>query len=102
MLQNKDIDGVLISTPDHWHALIGIDVAEAGKDAYLQKPASLTITEGRALSNAVHRTGRIFQDGRQQRSSQQFHYADELFPNGLIGKLKTVYVGLPADGTGDE
>ena len=50
LLQNKDIDGVLISTPDHWHSIIGIDVAEAGKDAYLQKPASLTIAEGRALS----------------------------------------------------
>ncbi len=72
LLLNKDIDGVLISTPDHWHSLIGIDVAEAGKDAYLQKPASLTITEGRALSNAVHRTGRIFQIGSQHRSSTQF------------------------------
>jgi len=102
MLQNKDIDGVLISTPDHWHALIGIDVAEAGKDAYLQKPASLTITEGRALSNAVHRTGRIFQVGSQQRSSQQFRYAAELVRNGRIGELKTVYVGLPADPAGDE
>ena len=51
----------LISTPDHWHSIIGIDAAEAGKDAYIQKPASLTIAEGRALSNTVHRTGRIFQ-----------------------------------------
>jgi len=56
LLQNKDIDAVLISTPDHWHALIGMDAVEAGKDVYLQKPASLTIAEGRALSNAVHRT----------------------------------------------
>src|SRR5436190_13596482 len=50
LLNNKDIDGVLISTPDHWHSIIGIDAAEAGKDAYMQKPASLTISEGRALS----------------------------------------------------
>src|SRR5882762_358088 len=56
LLQNKEIDAVLISTPDHWHALIGIDAVQAGKDIYMQKPASLTIAEGRALSNAVHRT----------------------------------------------
>ena len=102
LLQNKDIDAVVISTPDHWHALIGIDAAEAGKDAYLQKPASLTIAEGRALSNAVHRTGRIFQVGSQQRSSVQFRYAAELVRNGRIGDLKTVYVGLPSDPSGDE
>src|SRR5215510_1803239 len=101
LLQNKDIDGVLISTPDHWHSIIGIDVAEAGKDAYLQKPASLTIAEGRALSDAVHRTGRIFQVGSQQRSSTQFRYAAELVRNGRIGQLKTVYVGLPADPAGE-
>ena len=102
LLQNKDVDAVLISTPDHWHSIIGIDAAEAGKDAYLQKPASLTIAEGRALSNAVHRSGRIFQIGSQQRSSQQFRYAAELVRNGRIGQLKTVYVGLPSDPVGDE
>ena len=102
LLQNKDIDGVLISTPDHWHSIIGIDAAEAGKDAYMQKPASLTIAEGRALSNTVHRTGRIFQIGSQQRSSTQFRYAAELVRNGRIGQLKTVYVGLPADPAGDD
>ncbi len=102
VLQNKDVDAVIISTPDHWHAAIGINAAEAGKDAYLQKPASLTIAEGRALSDAVHRTGRIFQVGSQQRSSPQFRYAAELVRNGRIGELKTVYVGLPGDPSGDE
>lgn len=102
MLPNKDIDAVIISTPDHWHALIGIDAVESGKDVYLQKPASLTIAEGRALSNAVHRTGRILQIGSQQRSSTQFCYAAELVRNGRIGQLKTVYVGLPADPSGEE
>ena len=102
LLQNKDIDAVLISTPDHWHALIGIHAVEAGKDVYMQKPASLTIAEGRALSNTVHRTGRIFQIGSQQRSSLQFRYAAELVRNGRVGQLKTVYVGLPADPAGDE
>jgi len=102
LLANKDIDGVLISTPDHWHALIAIAAVEAGKDVYLQKPASLTIAEGRALSDAVHRSGRIFQIGSQQRSSVQFRYAAELVRNGRIGQLKTVLVGLPGDPSGDD
>jgi predicted dehydrogenase len=101
LLANKDIDAVVISTPDHWHALIGIDAVEAGKDVYLQKPASLTIAEGRALSNAVQRTGRILQIGSQQRSSPQFRYAAELVRNGRIGQLKTVQIGLPGDPSGD-
>ncbi|HET6897048.1 MAG TPA: Gfo/Idh/MocA family oxidoreductase, partial [Vicinamibacteria bacterium] len=96
-----DIDGVLISTPDHWHALIAIAAVEAGKDVYLQKPASLTIAEGRALSNAVKRTGRIFQIGSQQRSTVQFRYAAELVRNGRIGQVKTVEVGLPGDPSGE-
>jgi predicted dehydrogenase len=102
LLANKDVDAVVISTPDHWHALIAIAAVEAGKDVYLQKPASLTIAEGRALSNAVHRSGRIFQIGSQQRSSPQFRYAAELVRNGRIGQLKTVLVGLPGDPSGDE
>jgi predicted dehydrogenase len=102
LLQNKDIDAVLISTPDHWHAPIAIHAAEAGKDIYMQKPASLTIAEGRAMSNAVHRTGRILQIGSQQRSMPQFRYAAELVRNGRIGQLKTVTVGLPGDPGGPE
>jgi predicted dehydrogenase len=102
LLASQDVDAVVISTPDHWHALIAIAAVEAGKDVYLQKPASLTIAEGRALSNAVHRTGRIFQIGSQQRSAPQFRYAAELVRNGRIGKLKTVYVGLPGDPAGDD
>jgi predicted dehydrogenase len=102
LLANKDVDAVVISTPDHWHAIIAIHAVEAGKDVYLQKPASLTIAEGRALSNAVHRSGRIFQIGSQQRSTPQFRYAAELVRNGRIGRLKTVQVGLPGDPSGDD
>jgi predicted dehydrogenase len=101
LLANKDIDAVVISTPDHWHAIIAIDAVRAGKDVYLQKPASLTIAEGRALSDAVHRSGRIFQIGSQQRSSPQFRYAAELVRNGRIGQLRTVQVGLPGDPAGE-
>jgi predicted dehydrogenase len=101
LLANKDVDAVVISTPDHWHALIAIAAVQAGKDVYLQKPASLTIAEGRALSNAVHASGRIFQIGSQQRSTIQFRYAAELVRNGRIGRLHTVEVGLPGDPSGD-
>lgn len=101
LLANKDVDAVVISTPDHWHAIIAIHAVRAGKDVYLQKPASLTIAEGRALSDAVRSSGRIFQIGSQQRSSAQFRYAAELVRNGRIGQLKTVQVGLPGDPSGD-
>ncbi len=101
LLANKDVDAVVISTPDHWHALIAIRAVQAGKDVYLQKPASLTIAEGRALSDAVHRSGRIFQIGSQQRSSPQFRYAAELVRNGRIGQLRTVLIGLPGDPAGE-
>jgi predicted dehydrogenase len=101
LLHNKDIDAVVISTPDHWHALIAMHAVRAGKDVYLQKPASLTIAEGRIMADTVKHSGRIFQIGSQQRSSPQFRYAAELVRNGRIGELKTVYVGLPGDPSGD-
>lgn len=100
MLADKDIDAVLISLPDHQHAIVGVHAVTAGKDVYLQKPASLTIEEGRILSDAVKRTGRILQMGSQQRSVDpwpQFKKACELVRNGRIGELKTVEVGLPGD-----
>jgi predicted dehydrogenase len=100
LLANKDIDAVVISTPDHWHAIIAVAAVRAGKDVYLQKPASLTIAEGRALADAVHRSGCIFQIGSQQRSSPQWRYAAELVRNGRIGRLQTVKIGLPGDPSG--
>lgn len=102
LLLNKDIDAVVVSTPDHWHSLISIDAVNAKKDVYLQKPTSLTIAEGQALVKAVKKNNRILQIGSQQRSMPQFRYAAELVRNGRIGQLKTVYVGLPGDPGGDE
>src|SRR5436190_13849489 len=96
MLANKDIDAVHISLPDHQHAIVGVNAVNAGKDVYLQKPASLTIEEGRILSNAVKKSGRILQMGSQQRSIDpwpQFRKACELVRNGRIGQLKTIEVG---------
>jgi predicted dehydrogenase len=100
LLASRDVDAVVISTPDHWHVLPAVHAVEAGKDVYLQKPASLTIAEGRALSDAVRRSGRIFQIGSQQRSSPQFRRAAELVRNGRIGALRTVKIGLPGDPAG--
>src|SRR6187397_1068939 len=100
LLQNKDIDAVLISTPDHTHAMIGAAAARAKKHIYMQKPASLTIAEGRVISDVVTKSGVKFQIGSQQRSTEQFRYAAELVRNGRIGELKTVYVGLPGDPPG--
>ncbi len=97
MLADKDIDAVIISTPDHWHSQPAIEAALAGKDIYLQKPTSLTVAEGRLLSDIVNRKGTILQMGTQQRSSSQFRRAAELVRNGRIGKLHTVKVGLPGD-----
>ncbi|RPI21117.1 MAG: gfo/Idh/MocA family oxidoreductase [Acidobacteria bacterium] len=100
MLSKPEIDAVVICTPDHWHAKPAIEAALAGKDIYLEKPTSLTIAEGRAMSDAIHRTGRILQIGTQQRSAAQFRVACELVRNGRIGELKTVQVGLPVDPSG--
>ena len=102
MLLNKDIDAVIISTPDHWHAEPAARAALAKKDIYLQKPTSLTVAEGRFLSDLVRKQGVILQVGTQQRSSPQFRIAAELVRNGRIGKLHTVKIGLPGDPPGLE
>ncbi len=103
LLANKDVDAVIISTPDHWHAQPAIEAALAGKHIYLQKPTSLTIEEGRQMSDAVRKSGVTFQLGSQQRSVKpwpQFKKACELVRNGRIGKLLTVRIGLPSDPAG--
>ena len=95
VIDRKDIDAVEICTPDHWHAIPVIAAARAGKDIYCQKPLSLTIVEGRAMSDAVKQANVVFQTGSQQRSDKNFRLACELVRNGRIGKLHTVRVGLP-------
>ncbi len=100
MLLNKDIDAVVISTPDHWHSQPAMEAALAGKHIYVQKPTSLTIKEGRQLVDVVNKTGVVLQLGTQQRSSEQFRIAAELVRNGRIGKLHTVKIGLPGDPSG--
>jgi predicted dehydrogenase len=102
MLLNKDIDAVVISTPDHWHSQPAMEAALAGKDIYLQKPTSLTIKEGQQLRDVVKKTGVILQVGTQQRSMAQFRVAAELVRNGRIGKIHTVKIGLPGDPAGPD
>ncbi len=87
ILDNKDIDIVHISTPDHWHAKILIEALLAGKDVYCEKPMTLTIDEGRRICEVVRKTGRIVQIGTQQRSEEQFIRAVALIRAGRLGDV---------------
>ncbi len=98
LLARKDIDAVVIATPDHWHAIIGIAAAAAGKDIYCEKPLTQTIHEARALVSAVRKNKRVFQTGSQQRSSPEFRVACELVRNGVIGKIARIETGFDGPG----
>jgi predicted dehydrogenase len=100
LLTRKDIDAVMICTPDHWHAQPVVEAALAGKDIYVQKPLSLTLAEGRLAADAVRAKRSLLQIGSQQRSTQQFHRACELVRNGVLGRIKSVKIGLPIDPPG--
>lgn len=95
LLARRDIDAVMIATPDHWHALTAVEAARNKKDIYGEKPLGKTIAEQQAMVKAVQKNNRIWQTGSWQRSERHFHYACEIVRNGLIGKLKRVEVGLP-------
>jgi myo-inositol 2-dehydrogenase / D-chiro-inositol 1-dehydrogenase len=99
ILERKDIDAVVISTPDHAHAQPALEAVLAGKDVYLQKPFTMTIAEGKVLRDAVARTKRILQVGSQQRSWEQFRQASEFIRSGRIGQVRRVEIGLPIDPT---
>ncbi len=99
LLERKDIDAVVISTPDHWHAQLALAAIYSGKDVYLQKPMTMTHAEGQALRDAIAKTDRIFQIGSQQRSWVQFRKACELVRNGRVGRLNRIEIGLPIDPT---
>jgi predicted dehydrogenase len=94
LLARKDIEAVVIATPDHWHAILVIEACRAGKDIYCEKPLSLTIHEARLMVEAVRRHKRVFQTGSQQRSDNEFRLACELVRNGRIGKVRTVNVNV--------
>jgi predicted dehydrogenase len=87
LLESKDVDAVVIATPDHWHALQFIDACNAGKDVYVEKPLSLTVVEGRRMVEAANRTGRIAQVGIQRRSSAMIRKGCELVRSGGLGQV---------------
>ncbi len=92
ILERKDIDAVMIATPDHWHTKIAVEAMKAGKDVYCEKPLTLTIAEGKLIEKVVKETGRVFQVGTMQRteSDQRFLQAIALVRNGRIGTVKKV------------
>ena len=94
VLARKDVDAVVIATPDHWHAIIATAAAAAGKDIYCEKPLTNTIHEAKALMSAVAKHGRILQTGSMQRSMREFRVACELARNGVIGKISRVHAGF--------
>ena len=87
MLERKDIDAVVIATPDHWHAIQMIDSVEAGKDVFQEKPLSMTIHEGRKMVEAARRTNRIVQVGLHRRSSTLYPQLQRLVQSDVIGKV---------------
>lgn len=94
IMERPDIDAVIIVTPDHWHAPISTMAMRAGKDVYVQKPMTLTVREGRIMSDVARHYGAILQVGSQQRSERAFRRACELVRNGYIGKVHTIYASL--------
>jgi predicted dehydrogenase len=96
ILDRKDIDAVMIATPDHWHTKIAVEAMKAGKDVYCEKPLTLTIDEGKLIEKVVKETGRVFQVGTMQRteSDQRFLQAIALIRNGRIGTVKKVTCGI--------
>ena len=87
MLDRKDVDGVIIATPDHWHALPAIQAVMAGKDVYVEKPVAHNIAEGQAMLQAARKTNRVMAVGTQQRSSSHFQKAVEVVRSGALGKV---------------
>jgi predicted dehydrogenase len=90
IIERRDIDVVLVCTPDHWHALPTIAACESGKDVYVEKPLATTIHEGRVMLNAALKHGRVCQMGTQWRSSEHFKEAVALVQSGKLGKVRQV------------
>jgi len=102
LLARDDIDAVTVCTPDHWHGLMAVAAAKAGKDIYCEKPLAYTVAEGRAVCEAVKRYGRVLQTGSHERSGGKVRFACELVRNGRIGQLHTIWVNMPVDVGGIE
>jgi predicted dehydrogenase len=97
LLARKDLNAIVVATPDHWHALATIAAAKAVKDIYCEKPLANSVAEGRAICKAVQENQRILQTGSHERSGDNVRFACELVRNGRIGKLHTIRINLPCD-----
>ncbi len=100
ILARRDIDAVLVTPPDHWHALMAVEAVQAGKDVHVQKPVTYDIAESIALRTAVRQTKRVVQVGSQQRSSkpwETFRIASEAVRNGRLGSLQVIRIGIGRD-----
>ena len=95
LLARKDIDAVIVATPDHWHALVCVEAARRGKDIYCEKPLTWSLGEGQAVVKTVQENKRVFQVGSMQRSGIYFKQAAELVRNGYLGHIKRILVSLP-------
>ena len=89
VLEREDIDGVVIATPDHWHAYMAVAAIKAGKAVYVEEPMTLTVREGRIMAQIVRRYNAVLQVGSQQRTDEKFVRACELVRNGRLGKMNT-------------
>ncbi len=96
LLDAKDVDAVVVTVPDQWHALMTIEACKAGKDVYCEKPLTLVIGEGKPMIDAARKHGRVVQTGTMQRSAAEFKLAVELVQKGIVGKVKAVNVTLPS------
>src|SRR5256885_283582 len=92
LLEDKNVDAVVVATPDHWHALMTMMACAAGKDVYVEKPLTLFVREGRWMVAVARRHKRVVQVGTQQRSGPHYQRARELIRSGRIGKLVSVQV----------
>lgn len=101
LLARKDIDAVIVATPDHWHALVCVEAAKQGKDIYCEKPLTWSLGEGRAVVKAVRDNKRVFQVGSMQRSSARFKRACEIVRNGYLGNIQRILVALPDNGNAE-
>ena len=95
IIGRKDIDAIVISTPDHWHMQLGVMAARAGHDVFVEKPMTTNVEEGKIFCRVISETGRIVQVGSEQRCRPEFHKMAEIVRNGIIGDLKHIDVGMP-------
>lgn len=96
LLDSKDIDAVVVTVPDQWHATMTIEACRAGKDVYCEKPLTLVIGEGKPMIDAARKNSRVVQTGTMQRSGVEFKLAVELLQKGIVGKVRAVNVTLPS------